>query len=328
MDKQINISIKTVVFAFALALAAYVVYRLRSVIGMFSISLLMVFSLEPLIKSIQKVTILNKKVGRGPAAIIAYIIFLSIFVIVFTLWLPPFITETQKLLKNLPKIVNNLNLNDKIDLSMSKIISPASTIPGSVLSATVSVFSNITALISIVILALYMSTDWLNIKQRFISLFSHKSQDIVEDIITQIEDSLGSWVKGELLLMVIVGTLSFIGFNLLQMDYALALGLIAGILEIVPIVGPILTAVIASAIALAVSPVKAFGVVVLCLIIQQLENSLIVPKVMQKVSGFSPLVILVSLMIGSEFFGIIGALVAIPVTMAAFIVFKHIFRYM
>jgi len=108
---------------------------------------------------------------------------------------------------------------------------------------------------------------------------------------------------------------------------SLALGLISGLLEIVPMVGPIISAVFAAIIALASNPIKAVGVVVLYIIVQQLENNVLVPKVMQKVSGFSPLVILTALLVGGEFFGVAGAVMAVPATMTLGIIIKKIFRF-
>jgi len=140
----------------------------------------------------------------------------------------------------------------------------------------------------------------------------------------EVERNVGQWLKGQLLLMLVVGLASFIGLLLLDIRYPLALAMVAGLLEIVPMIGPVLSAVVAAIIGFSETPVKGVGVIALFLIIQQLENNLLVPKIMQKVSGFSPLIILLALLIGSEFFGVVGAIVAVPTTMIISIILKRV----
>lgn len=328
MDKNINISIKAILFAFGLVIGGYIIFRLSNILGIFAIALLIVFALEPLVKKLMQLTVLNKKVSRGVAVGFSYLLLIVFLVFVFTMWLPPFISESQKLIKNIPKIVNSIQLSDKLELNFSDILPQTSKISSNLLTASLSVFSNLTTLFSLFVISLYMSLDWPNIKRRFASLFPDKTEDLVLDTIDEIEVSLGHWLKGESILMLVVGTASFVGLLLLDVDYPLSLGLISGFLEVVPMIGPVFSAIIAGIIALADAPIKALGVVILFIIIQQLENNILVPKVMQKVSGFSPLIILFALLVGGEFFGIVGAVLAVPATMILSIVAKKVIRFL
>ncbi|HHH14267.1 MAG TPA: AI-2E family transporter, partial [candidate division WWE3 bacterium] len=117
-----------------------------------------------------------------------------------------------------------------------------------------------------------------------------------------------------------------IGLVALGVNYALSLALIAGILEIVPIIGPIIATIPALIVGFAVSPIKGLGVLGLYILIQQLENNLIVPKVMQKAVGFNPLITMTAILIGGSLFGVLGALLSIPVTIIIVILFKHLYR--
>lgn len=326
MDKEIIISIKTILLTFLIAIGIYVIYRLGPIIGLFLFALLIVFALEPLVKKLMQQTVFNNKVPRSLAVIVSYVLLISVVALVVTIWLPPFLTEAQKLIKNLPKILGAVDLGDSFNLAT--LLPQASTVSGGIVTATFSVFENITTLFSLFIVALYLSMDWPNLKRRFVALFPAKAEDTVLDTIDEIEINLGHWLKGEAILMVVVGFGCFVGLVLLDVDYPLALGLISGLLEIVPMVGPIISAVFAAVIALASNPVKAIGVVVLYIIVQQLENNVLVPKVMQKVSGFSPLVIMLALLVGGEFFGVAGAIMAVPATMTSGIIIKKIFRFM
>lgn len=328
MNKEIVITTKTILLTFLMGLGAYILYRLGPILGIFSVALLIVFALEPLIKRLMTVTVLNRKMNRTAAVIISYLFLLLLLSLVVTIWLPPVINESQKLIKNLPKIAGNIELAEQLDLQLTDFLPQATEVSGNVLSAGLSIFNNITAMFSIFIMALYLSMDWPNIKKRLASLFPTKADDTVIDTVDEIETSLGHWLKGEAILMIVVGLMSFVGLLLLDIDYPLSLGLVSGVLEIVPMLGPIISAVFAALIALSDSPVKALGVVVLYIVIQQLENNILVPKVMQKVSGFSPLVILFALLVGSEFFGITGAIMAVPVTMILSIVTRRVFKFM
>jgi predicted PurR-regulated permease PerM len=328
MNKEIVITTKTILIALLLILGLYVVYRLGPVLGLFAVALLLVFAMEPFIKKLMNLTVMNKKVSRSAAVIMSYIGLVILLVIFLTIWLPPFVIETQRLLKNLPKIASSINLSEQWDVQLSDFIPQASAVSGNILTAGLSLFNNLTTMFSVFIMALYMSLDWPNVKRRVASIFPSKADDIVYDSIEEIEVSLGHWVKGESILMLLVGLASFIGLLMLDVPYPLSLGLISGLLEIVPMVGPIISAIFAALIALADNPVKAIGVVVLYIIIQQLENNILVPKVMQKVSGFSPLVILFALLVGSEFFGVAGAIMAVPAAMALGIIVRRVFKYM
>ena len=125
--------------------------------------------------------------------------------------------------------------------------------------------------------------------------------------------------------MLVIGVASFIGLSILGVRYSVGLGLLSGIFEAIPNVGPVLSAIVAGLIGFTDSPIKGIGVVSLFVIIQQLENNLLVPKIMGKVSGFRPLVILLALLVGANFFGIIGAVCAVPVTMIASTILKKFF---
>jgi predicted PurR-regulated permease PerM len=326
MDKQINISIKTIVFTLLLVVAMYVVYRLGPVIGILLIATLLVVAMEPFIKKLMKIYLFNKPISRGFAVIICYVLLILTLVAVATLGIPPVLSQLQKMLISLSGIVGNLNLGNNLSLSLSDFIPQISKFSSGVISVTFSVFSNITTLFSLLILSIYLSTDWIHIKRQLISLFPDGKEEAVEETINTIEVSVSHWVKGELILMLVVGSACFVGLEILGIKYALALGIVAGFLEIVPILGPVISAVLAAIIAFADSPIKGLGVIALFILVQQLENNILVPKIMQKVSGFSPLVILLALLIGSEFFGITGAIISVPATLVISVIVKRLLR--
>ena len=133
-----------------------------------------------------------------------------------------------------------------------------------------------------------------------------------DQFIDQLEESLGGWVRAELILMVIVGVMTYIGLVLLRVPFALPLAMIAGILEIIPNIGPTLSAIPAIIVAITIQPLMAVGVLALYVMVQVMENNFIVPQVMSKAIGVNPLVTIVALLIGFELAGVTGAVLAVP----------------
>ena len=326
MDKQVVISVKSILIAFLIGLAVYVLYRLGPIIGILLLATLLTVSLEPLVKKLMGVTLLNKPLSRGFSVVVAYILLIIVIAFVATVGIPPVISQLETLLTSLSTISSKINFGNNFNLSLSELLPQASKLSSGVLTVTISLVSNISTTVSLIILSLYLSMDWTRIKKQFISLFSDDKEDDVEDTINEVETNVSHWVKGQLTLMLVIGLASFTGLQILGVRYPLALGILSGVLEIVPILGPVISAILAAIIAFADAPIKGLGVIALYIIIQQLENNILVPKIMQKVSGFSPLVILIALLIGSEFFGVIGAIIAVPATIVGAVILKRVLR--
>jgi predicted PurR-regulated permease PerM len=166
--------------------------------------------------------------------------------------------------------------------------------------------------------------DYPNIKKMFLGLYNKGSEKRVAALIGEIEEKIGGWLRGQVFLMFIVGLASFVGLTLLQIDYALSLAVIAGFLEIVPLIGPIVSFIPAAIVASAKSPLAVLLVAVLYILIQQLESNLVIPKVMQKVVGFAPIVTLIAIMIGGKLFGVLGALLSLPTTLMGYLVIRSL----
>ena len=141
-------------------------------------------------------------------------------------------------------------------------------------------------------------------------------QPYLVQMMRRLKAKLGSWLRGQLLLMLIIGVLVYIGLKLLGAEYALVLALWAGLTEIIPYVGPILGAIPAIFLAFSDSPLQALLVAALYLVVQQLENNLIVPMVMKRTVGLNPVVSIVAIAIGAKLGGVIGAVLAIPLVVS------------
>jgi predicted PurR-regulated permease PerM len=171
--------------------------------------------------------------------------------------------------------------------------------------------------IVILVLAFYWTLDGPRIIQSFLLLVPQDQRERRSQLISAMETKLGFYIAGQGVLCLAIGIMALVVYLLLGLPSALLLALVAGVLEAVPMVGPLLGAVPAALIALSIAPSKMVWVIVATLIIQQLENRLLVPRVMRKAMGVNPFVTLLAIFAFSSLFGIAGALMAIP--MAAFI---------
>lgn len=316
------ISIKTVLVLAGVVLAGYVIVMMGKVFAILGMALLIATAAEQSIKRLVK-----RRVRRGFAVYLVYIFLILLVAGTFTIGVPPLVKEVRRLIENLPSIVQNLGGLDRFGFSVQDIVPQLTQASSNIISISYSIFSNVAVLITVFFLALYMSLDWENIKARLLSLFKSELRDEIEETIFEIEVSISQWIKGQAILMLAVGVMSFAGFSIIGIEYALALAVIAGLLEFIPMIGPVITAILVSAITFTQSPVKGAMVVVVCIVIQQLENNLLVPRIMQKVSGFSPLVILIAVITFTNFFGLVGTVVAVPCVMVGYVIAKRVLNY-
>lgn len=322
MSKNIEVSSKTLFGFLAVVLTLWFLIQVGSIVLTLFVALILALGLSPLVESL-----CQKGLSRPLSVLVTYLVFILLLLGLFTVALTPMVYQTQKLIEKLPLYATTITIPGMEELqrqfvdSLAKEISSAS---GNMLRVTLGFFSNALAMVTILVLTFYFLIDLPQLKRRFIRLFSRGARSKVEETINELEAKLGGWLRGQVFLMFVVGLAAFVGLSLIGVEYALSLALIAGLLEIVPIVGPLISVVPALIVAAAVSPLTALLVALLYLLIQQAENNLLVPKVMEKAVGFSPLVTLIAILIGGKLLGILGALLAVPTTLLLYTVSKSV----
>jgi predicted PurR-regulated permease PerM len=171
--------------------------------------------------------------------------------------------------------------------------------------------------IIILALAFYWTLDGPRIIQSFLLVIPQTQRETIGELIVAMESKVGFYIVGQAILCTVIGIMALIAYLLIGLPNALVLALIAGVLEAVPMIGPLLGAVPAALVALSIAPGKLIWVIIATVVIQQVENSLLVPRIMKKAVGVNPFVTLLALFAFSTLFGLAGALMAIP--MAAMI---------
>ena len=157
------------------------------------------------------------------------------------------------------------------------------------------------------------------------SVTPEKNQTYIIDLINRMQKKIGLWFRGQLLLCFTIFLLTYIGLSILGIKYALVLAILAGLTEFVPYLGPVIGAVPAVFLAFTQSPLLALFTLILYIVVQQVENNILVPKVMEKAVGINPIVSIAVLMIGFQLAGIVGAILSIPVATAAGVIIKDVF---
>jgi len=306
---KIEITIRTIISVLVVLLSLWLMWDLKTLL----FSLFMAFIVMSTARKPVSVLV-GKKIPRKLAVAIVFVLLLIICILIVSWIAPLFIIETTLLVKHFPSIVSAVNksIPSYLHLSLPQMLPD---ITNKFFSVLTTIFSNTVFLISTIFFSVYLTLEEEFVERIAAKFVDEKHAEQIQHLAVSVEKRLGSWLLGELTLMVVVGILTFIGLCLLGVKYALPLALIAGLLEAIPNLGPTLAIIPTFFVAFAQSPVLGFMSIALAFIIQQLENNIIVPIVMKRAVGLHPIITLIALIIGGRYGGVIGAFLAIPITL-------------
>jgi predicted PurR-regulated permease PerM len=304
---KVEISAKTIVFAVLFILFLYFLWLIKDLLFSLFIAFILMCALRPPVLWLE-----HHKVPRTAAALIVYILFILFFIFLISLIIPPIVTEISALVANIPALARRIDPTIYNRFNISSLTQYVPSVTGNVFNILGGFASNTFFVISTMFFGFYLLLQE-NILKTVLSQFFDEDRTLsLRATVERAEKRMSAWFWGEFTLMTVVGVLTFIGLNIIGMKYALALAVLAGLLEVVPTIGPIISAVPAVLIALAYSPFLAGACIALYIIVQQLENNLIVPIIMKNAVGLNPLVTLIALVIGGRIGGTLGVLLAIP----------------
>lgn len=321
MPRKIEISYRTIVFIVFFLLGLWFLYTISDIVLQLFVALLIMLVLNPTVTKLEKA-----HVPRAASVLIVYLCFISLIIVTLAAMTPVLVEQTSSFANALPRYLQELRIPSfVIDETTRELTSEVSKLPSQILSISVSVFSNILAVVSVFLFGLYFSLARRDIVKNLAPHMAKEHIEILERTLLKMEVRLGGWARGQIVLMFIVGLANFIGFTVLGVPYAIPLALLAGILEAVPNLGPIIAVVPAAIVGFSVSPITGSAVVALGFLIQQVESYLFVPKVMQKSAGVNPIISLLSLIIGFKIAGVVGAVLAIPIVLAAMVIIQELY---
>ncbi len=313
---EVDISFHSVLKIVLLLLFLALAWKIRFIIISVLVSYILMTGFAQLADAFSQ-----RGINKSVAAVLAYLLLIGIFAALIFLILPPLIIQLREFVFQLPRYVdqfyaftNNNNLPGVSNESLANLVT--SRIDAIVSNSIGFFFNTVNVVLSfftIAVLSFYMLIERDRLKNNLFRLFPQLPQERVTKLAHKIEFQLGGWIKGELLLMFIIFLMTYLGLTLLKVEFALPLAILAGLLEAIPVIGPVISAIPAVVVTFTVSPILALGVVVLYILVQQIENNLLVPKIMQGVIGINPLLTILAILIGANLFGVVGAIISVPV---------------
>ena len=306
MFRKIEISLRTVLATLAILAGLWLVLQIRDILFLLFIAFLLMTALYPLVVLLEKI-----RIPRILAILIVYAVIFGVFGVFVVSSIPTLVVQTTKLVQELPAVVTKVLPYWNINLTA--VVTQLAPLGENLVNFTVGIFSNIITTVMVLIFTFYFLLERHRIKKIIADTFGSAIAERVVTVLQAIEFRLGAWVRGELILMFSIGFFVYIGLTILHVDFALPIAIVSGLLEIIPNIGPIISAIPAVLIGLSVSPVIAMSVIVLYVILHQVEGNIIMPIIMKQSVGISPMVSILVLLIGGKLAGVTGAVLAVPV---------------
>ncbi len=327
---------KAIVILIGLALFAYILFQLKSLLFILFFSYLFSAALVPSVEKLEKFHI-----PKGLSVTMIFIIVIGVISVFLGNLIPILSNElltlglqAQNLIEavingetKLPRFLEWINpllessfsgldtnqLTSELEKNLVNVGQDLKGVAQNAVGLLVSITNGFANAILVLFLTYFMTVDHQKVDNFIISLFKDDYQNYLKAKSNSIKTKVGQWLQGQILLMLAVGVLTYIGLNIIGMEYSFTLAVLAGLTELIPVVGPLIAYVAAIPIAGNDSSTMILWVTILYFIIQRLENNLLVPFIMNKATGLHPIIVLVSMLIGYEFKGILGVIISIPI---------------
>ena len=268
------------------------------------------------------VSFLDRWLPRNISIVVIYLIFLLIVVAILWFVIPSLVSQVRDFSDQLPTLIDQAQerVNSWIPtdaLSLRDLLSGVFNMSGSSGSSMLLTFPQrvlewVTAFIVVVFVSLYALLLAPAVEKFFLSLFPQDNRKRAREVVAKMLGAMGGFVRGTLIDGLIVGALTYVGLLWIGLPFELILAGIAGVMELVPVVGPLITAIILVIVSLVQAPDKTLIVLGFAIILQQVESNIIIPNVMREQAKISPLLTLLAVLAGERIGGLVGALVAIP----------------
>ena len=318
---------------------------LVSILAPFILAIALAYTLNPLIKQL-----CNKGIPRLWGVLMVYLT-ISVAIFIFSITLIPRMTaEVKNLIELLPKYGNetfeyfydlylryNKNVEslpeefvavkDLLRINIDRFQDIVINLLSSITEALLSAFSKIIGIVLIPILAFYFLKDAEEFKKSLVLFIPSSCRREIMEIARDMDHVLGGFIRGQLIVAAFVGLLTTIALLILDVNFAVLVGIIAGVANIIPYFGPIIGIVPGVLFAIMDSPIKALWVIVIFTIIQQIESAILSPKIVGESVGIHPLIVILALLIGGKFFGLLGLLIAVPVAGILKVLGNHFIKH-
>jgi predicted PurR-regulated permease PerM len=327
-ERLVRVRLRTVLSLLATIVAVAVVLEViwiaRHVLTWILISLFLALALNPAVEWLQRRGIK----GRGGATAITYVVALGLVVGIGFTFVPTLVNQVNDFVQKLPDYAHDIthgqgrlgfletkyHIQERIESAVkdggaTKVLG----LSGVAVSVAKGVISIVVATVTVLFMTFFMLLEGPKWVERFYGLLPERSRPRWRTVGNDIYRTVGGYVTGNLLISLIAGGLTTVVLLIMGVPYAVALGLIVAILDLIPLAGATIAAILIGTVAFLHSIPAGIVVVVFFVVYQQVENHLLQPVIYGRTVQLSPLAVLISILIGAELAGILGALGAIPV---------------
>lgn len=335
-DTIISVTAGTIVKGIVILACTWALWLLRDLVLIIITAVVLASSIEPGIKFLRKY-----RIHRIPAVLLTYVSLAGLFFGLIYSFVPPIINEAAGITQSLPSMVHSIDQslfggnsflapaftqggqagadtsNPVLEGLFNKLSDSSGTTSHGVLVTASAIFGGVFSFILIVVLSFYFAMQEHGIENFIKIIIPFSSEAYALDLWARSKAKIGKWMQGQLLLGVLIFVLVYLGLTIFGVPYAMTLALLAGVFEIIPVFGPILSAIPGVILAFATGGASlALIIAAFYLLVQQFESHLIYPLVVRKVVGVPPILVILALIIGGELAGVIGILISVPVAAA------------
>lgn len=322
-----EVPVKTILATIGLVIATYLSWRLvvqlTAIIQLIVVAVFFALVLNPAVDLCEQ----RLKMSRGLSATCVFLVGLALFCAMLYLFIRPLVDQTQQLIDRFPHMVQDArdgkgaigHLVTKYDLDMklaeneTKLREAVSHSTGSILTVASAVASTIASALTVMVLSFMMLLYGRDMVRAPLVLFPRETAERISRVAADAARSVTGYTAGNLLISVIAGVVTFVSLEAFGVNFAVVLAVWVAFADLIPLVGATMGAIPTIAVAALHSPTAGIGMFIVYVIYQQVENHLIQPAVMSRTVNLNPLIVLISVLIGVDLAGILGALLAIPV---------------
>ena len=304
---------------------AIIATRIVSVLVLLFLGILLAESIRPIANKLQ-----TWKIPRGVAVMIVYLLLALVLTGLGLILVPPLVVQVREVdditseltdwardeVPRLYQISVDFGFDDEVRELGSTLTSTITQLIGTLAVVPFQVLGFLFGIVSVLVIGFFWMSATERLNNSVIALLPPKRAEAVRSLTAELSLRAGGWVRGQVILMVFIGTVTFVGLFALGVPYPLALATWASLMEIIPIIGPFLGAIPAILVAFTESPWLALATAILYLIVQQLENNILVPKVMERAVGLHPILVMFGVLAGGVLYGILGIVIAVPLMAA------------
>lgn len=315
-EKILDISWKTILKISVIIVCFYILYSIKDILIWFIFALTISVLFNPAIEFFQR-----RRIPRILGVILLYVGIFGILSVLVYLVVPLFTSEIKEFLQSFPQYFERISpplrglgfqAFESIESFLKVLGLALEGMAENIFSALFTIFGGFFTTLFVIITAIFLSLEEKAVEKTLVLLFPKKHEDNVLKVWRRCQKKVAGWFGARILACIFVGLASYLVFLIFNVKYPFTLALFAGVFNFIPYVGPLLTGVVLFLIIFTTEAFKAIFVLIAFSLIQQIENSILSPILMRKFVGIPPALVLVSLVVGGKLWGVLGAILAIP----------------